>query len=386
MGWIVYIAVFLSTFLYLKIGGVNFVASDFLFAFATPVFIFKYRHAKLVQNVKLRLLLFLAIFLFFIGFIISVNYSQTETFLVNFAQYAFGFLIVPFLIIRFCRNETEYLNKVLLSFVLGMVTLGVIGIILYYFFPSLVVDFSTGATRRMGSLMGNPNQFASFISITIIIVLYLKAKKVISRLVSALMLGVLTFSLLLTGSIGGLLILGVSLIVYFFFVKGFKSAFYLFSIVVLAVGAYNSDLIPETLSKRISGNSTTKSLGSYEYRMGLNRKAWATISDRPLLGVGLGNFKRHTDSKHDVHNAILLVWAEGGIASIVGLFILFATLLFYSVRLMGTSKHEAGFLAAMIFGVIMGLLVHTHFYARCWFIPLSFIIIILNIEHKNAKV
>jgi cytochrome c-type biogenesis protein CcmH/NrfG len=72
----------------------------------------------------------------------------------------------------------------------------------------------------------------------------------------------------------------------------------------------------------------TEAPKSLSYRFQYWRGAWEVISEHPLLGVGPGNFRSHyllhklpgaSEEISDPHNALLDVWATGGLFGLAGL-------------------------------------------------------------------
>lgn len=385
-----FVSLYLSCASYFRLGNINFDLSDFIFLIVAVGVFFKFRYLRFVKIKSLRIWIYISIFIFLIGFLISGYKSDLERYWIVFAQYCYGIFVIPFVMKDVLKDNPKLIDKGLFYFTLGILSITVFGIIIYHFFPLLSLRFSSSASRRMGSLMENPNQMASFLCIAFLMLTYLRERKEVGLFFYIFSLGIIIYGLLLTGSFSGLLTFMVSLLCYLFLIRGYRLILYVLSFITIVSVFVMLNLIPETITSRIEASSSSQSgYGSYDYRMELNDVALDIITKKPFIGIGLNNFQNYSGYPNDVHNAFLLIWAEAGILPIIGMFIMFSSLIFTIFRLFRQkrlSRPDLAFLIALCACIVIALSNHTHFYARFWFIPIVFIILILNSRYAVKRI
>ncbi len=174
----------------------------------------------------------------------------------------------------------------------------------------------------------------------------------------------ITAALILTKSLGAWLSFVSAFII--FFLASYKSfkykkmimlAFFIFTISVILFIMFSRQ--ERLLDLNNPQNSITQRLDYW-------RTAIAVIKDRPLLGIGPGNFKEMflyykvgtgTDTKY-THNIFLQYWAELGLLGLVGIILLIIT---FVKRTFQKSKYL--FLAGLAF-IIHNLIDNTYFIAQ----------------------
>ena len=268
----------------------------------------------------------------------------------------------------------ELYSKVILVYLLAVNVLGsprrlerltwILVIALGYLGFRAVFDYARGVnviqggTRVMGSvggIMQNPNDMAlnmvSFLPLAA--VLAMQAKTLPKRLVAAgcgvMMMG----AIVATGSRGGFLGFAMMLVVLAIFAArkrpGFVFAGALFVICALP-------LAPSSYWQRIASitDDSKDDVESSQARRTLMVESFAAFVERPLTGVGAGQFKDwnpqgRTEAWHEAHNVWLQVGAELGIFGIaMFLFLVFRAFhaVFQSRRLLRRNRPKRSRISA----------------------------------------
>jgi O-antigen ligase len=384
-------AIFLVSFLSIHVPDILFTLSDALFLF---LFIGNWRKkADLLPNKFLKQVWNLAVFLFFLGFLISSFNSDFIRFITLIIQYLFCFLVLSSVITNLVKNDIDYLFLLIKSYVAGIATVSLIGIILYFFFPDISINYSTSALRRMGSLMYNPNQLASNIATAFLFLLFLIERKKVNLAFKAFCMFCLLLGMALTSSFGGILALLSGTIVFFIIGKNRAVVLNLIVVGIVSIIVFSFFIpLPEVFSERVINNlkaTDVADLGSYEARVKLAEKAWDFISANPITGVGADNFIEASHMHNDVHNGYILIWVEGGILSIFGLILITLIFPLYAF-LFGSADfkkdklnlYSVSFAFTLLF--ILNISSHTQFYGRYWFVPFFLLLNYITIS-KNLK-
>jgi len=150
-----------------------------------------------------------------------------------------------------------------------------------------------------------PNTLAGYLAFILPLVLVIKEK---SRW---LILLAVSFSLLLTKSLGALLSLFLALTVYFYLENKLKRKGVLLLAGLLAI------TVLLFISRSLPQKQHTQPLFSTLMRMNYWKDTLEIIRASPLTGVGLGNFNL-VHSRY-AHNSYLQIWAEMGILGIISI-------------------------------------------------------------------
>ena len=205
-----------------------------------------------------------------------------------------------------------------------------------------VVDYARGINMvengrlagSVGGVFNNPNDLALNMVAFLPIALLLAARRgrPAGRLVAALASVLMFVTIVFTKSRGGFLGLGAMLIVLVAhggrIRRGFGSA-----VVVALLAAV--PLLPSSFWARMASitDESEDATGSREARRTVMREAWQAFLQRPLTGVGPGEFKDYNptwrqERWREAHNAYLQVASESGIAGAV----VFLSLVWMAVR------------------------------------------------------
>lgn len=256
-----------------------------------------------------------------LSFTKSINIKASIDEMMRFLSYIFLFYII---INEF--KDSKYIYRILSFFAISCSFAVLFGILQAFtgigLDPAFNVEQYFGVSRRIGSTMYNPNNFASFIMLVsypvLMISLYIKQKKF--KVFLLILFGLLSVNLLLTFSREG----------WIGYVIGFVAMALIYNKKLL----YFLIVLPLSL---LVGSIRERVLSTFDFTVYYNMsriKLWLTglvmIRDNPILGVGMGNsiywYDRVTDRYHELragftmyplHNSYIKVEAETGILGIL---------------------------------------------------------------------
>jgi O-antigen ligase len=152
-----------------------------------------------------------------------------------------------------------------------------------------LVSGSYGQGGRLAGIF-DPNFFAAELVGAMLFAGFMLAvaRQPLLRLVLLVFLGIYAVAFVLTESRGGLIALGAALAAAMVLAGPIRARVIATVLVVTAIGtAYYADIAPSRIRERITNISAESSAGrADEWSIALHM-----ASDRPLLGVGLGNYK-----------------------------------------------------------------------------------------------
>ena len=312
---LVAIAVFFSPLNYFRPGIVFFTLGDFFILLAFFVVLFKGR-LPLRPLGSASTLWFASVLTFLAGFAAaSIINGDAMAGALGLMQYCFSFVLLPWIILRRSRKETETL---IFLFVLSIALAMIHGAYYVNFVPGRN-DFVSG-NGRLSGLFEKENESGVLAALSLVFLVWLRGVHRVTTLGAILLFLPVTYGVLLTGS---------------------NTAFYLCIVGVIDDRLF---LIQESMK---FGNETL----------------W--------LGYGIDQYEEKSAIGAPVHNAYLLTLTEGGAVSLVGLAGLFASGIYVIWRykmMMGGAKNTA--LAVTILMMLMMVLnTSPHFYARFWLVP-----------------
>jgi len=166
----------------------------------------------------------------------------------------------------------------------------------------------------------------------------------------------LSFALLLTKSIGGLLSLLAGLIVYFALRGKIRKR------EIIAIGLSAGLAVMVFYIRSVTGQEHVRPGFSTIMRLGYWIDSFSLIAAHPLAGMGLGNFDL-IESRY-AHNSFLQIWAETGIFGIASFLWLIVSLLGRGIKNLKTSPDaalSAGLISANLVFLAHNLIDFTFF-------------------------
>ncbi len=290
-------------------------------------------------------------------------------------QYVFSLLVVVFLIAGRSYREVATLLKTFVFSIAFVMAFGA-GVIHFMPDPDPALVSPSG---RLRSLVERENATAALGAIAIVVLLNLSLLKEMSRLTAALVMPILLYGVILTGSNTGLMLtfLGITGTAVFSGSARFILGYIVLIVTAVALVLFAGDLfLPEVFQRRVLGALTSgniNSAGTFEDRYYLIREAIGISRDTLFVGLGADQYREISSHGVPVHNSYLLMLTEGGLLSLIGLLFLLLTglgLAWACIFVVGASTHGV---VALIVTLIYAVMLNTfaHFYARFWIVPLA---------------
>ena len=311
------------------------------------------------------------------GLLVSslVNGDATRGIVVS-SQYGAAYFLLPFVIVSRSRSQVEILAKL---FVLIVVLMCLHGVYLIHYVGEVNTRFVSGNGRLM-SFVERQNAFAAVIAMTFPLLFWLGEEGRIRRIYLWIALPVLAYGIMLTGSATGMAGMSYAFAIYLLVIisRSLRQIALAFAGVTAAVAAFaiwGKAILPAVFQKRILGaleSGDIDQAGTFSHRYDLMMEALRLVDDAILLGFGADQYRVVSPLQQPVHNAYLLIWAEGGLIAVVGLLLLvFSGLL----TLPGVFRQAAGRSAAICTFCLVtqfAFLINAtpHIYARFWIVPL----------------
>lgn len=370
---LIVLTVFLSPINYLRAGFAYITLSD-VFAMLTLAVMYMQGRLPMHPFGRVSTLWYCGVFMLIFGLLFgsAINGNMTNGLTVA-VQYFFSLLIMPMLLLQRPRAEVLLLVKV---FVLAMVFVMLHGAWYVEFAPK---DFRfVTRSGRLSSLVERENAAGALVAMAITFSLWLWFIREIRAALLVILLLPLVYGLLLTGSNTGFFLTALGA---FFLVLasgrlklmvGLAVTGAIFAFVIVTWGEY---FLPEIFIKRVLGALETGDMneaGTFSDRMYLIHEAYGISRDTILIGLGADQFRTISIFNAPVHNTYLLLLAEGGLVSLLGLFVLLITGLLIGLPVL-FSPRTRWYGAMTVTVVVMLALVQNgiaHFYARFWAVPL----------------
>lgn len=292
---------------------------------------------------------------FFIVMAISLNYS------VNFAvgiqktlSYVLMYFCIPVYVLKLHRDEGEAFWKALLTFIIGMLT---IGVVLGFVAPT-IGQMTDG---RFKGVLGNPNGLGVFLNLTFILWVVIEELRLTSftKKERAVIIFILLFSLLWCGSRNGIM----SIFLFYLIYRFVKINWFLGIIILISFLAFESFIFNFFL-----GIIEFFNLQDYfrvdSIEEGSGRKiawvfAWGEILQQNFfIGGGFGhdenimrpNYGWLEQLGHNggVHNSYLSMWFDGGL---FGVLCYFGAFLFLVLRKIKNNYFIIAFAVSILFNI-----------------------------------
>lgn len=366
------IAVFLSPINYLRAGFAYITLSD-VFVLLTLAVMYAQGRVPLLPFGRASAAWYGSVFLLVLGLMLAsvVNGDLVAGITIS-AQYCFSLLIIPMLLLQRSRAEVLFLIMV---FIAAMVFVMLHGAWYMEFAPDDRRFIK--ANGRLDSLMERENAAAALAATAITFSMWLYFIRKIRLYMLVLVVIPLVYGLLLTGSNTGffltmigavcLVVLGGAMrILVGMVLVGGGLAF-----IILNWGEL---FLPEIFVERVLGALETGDMdkaGTFSDRMYLIHEAFGVTRHTIFMGIGADQYRQISAHGTPVHNTYMLVLAEGGMISLLGVFGLLGTGIMIGLPALLTRRlHWYGVLT--VTSVIMLMLMMNgvaHFYARFWVVP-----------------
>jgi len=370
-------AIVLSAMPYIRFGGIFLTASDVCVLVCLALIL-----AITPRLMSIRMpWLNCGVVLLLLGFLLSAYSSpEWQRTVILIAQYAFALWLMPIMLFTLVGMRILDPPAITDLFVKAMVFVQLIGVGLYFVAPDLLPEFMIGG--RMGSLFENPNILAKMTALTLPLILYLNTIGRGSLVISVIRLGVSAAALAVSASLAGIgtAVGGVLVFVVVLWLQRTGRRRLKGPVIVLLFTAFISALtvssgivqLPAVFSERVLVNAIDQSeYGTLDMKLELASEALDFIGESPVIGIGADQYANGSRFGTPVHNLYLLVWAEGGILSLVGLvLILLAPLSLVRGRASMGDAASSSVVLAVLAVFVVSAMTNTHVYARYWFMPL----------------
>jgi hypothetical protein len=303
----------------------------------------------------------------------SVAGGDMTALVVMLAQYLFSLVVLPFVLAGRPYPEVVALLKVLVAAIVVVMAFGAY-VVHFVDDPDMRLVSGSG---RLRSLVERENECAGLGAIAIVLLVNLAFLGEIRRWTVALVLPVLLYGVALTGSNTGLIltVFGVSISVL---CSGSLRAIASFvvagSLIAAAVLIGGDVFLPEVFRERvlvalIEGDLSRA--GSFAGRYELLQEAAEIARDTLLVGLGADRFRLVSTHGAPVHNTYMLLLAEGGMTSLVGLVLLLLSGVWLAWAAFAQAGARTQALITLILILIFAAMLNTfaHFYGRFWNVP-----------------
>ncbi len=348
-----YLGTFLISLTTSRIGGELFNISDLFYLLSTILLCAHLLVTKTSINkvfIKDNPLLF-PLLVFLLGAILSMlNSIHLRDSLIMIGKYVYLFGIwLPLGI--FLLDGINKIKMLLLSLILASLIPIFINISDYFFNTEMTATLNNilklnlkiidPLEKRFGSIMGQPNNFATLLTIVFPIGLgiLMLGKRLFIRFLGLIYLFGILISFIITGSRSCLLAVALesALLPYLIIDKGkikviVISLFMTFSILYLI--HLSTSIFPQSPLERLY-TMMRVGIGFYEpdiERIVSIKQAWIFIKDNPINGIGVEHTSAITEKLY-VHNTILRLWASLGIFGLIAVLWFYAKPILIGIRL-----------------------------------------------------
>jgi O-antigen ligase len=289
-------------------------------------------------------------------------------------QYLFAYLILPLIILARPWRETMILMKV---FVTSIVLMVLHGIYVVEVLDERNTTFVSGSGRLLG-FVERDNECGSLIATTVPMILSMVAMGTMRPLLAIILLPLIAYGIMLTGSNTALYAMLFGFGVFFLGTISFRRVAIGIATVLLLFSAINTpvirDSLPAVFQKRVLTGIDSGDLneaGTFAERMRLNQEALRLAGDVVLLGRGADQYREISSWRTPVHNLYLLMWNEGGLIALSGFVVmLIGGVITFCAPLRYRGGHLpfiCGFTVLSLFALLINAVPHV--YGRFWSVP-----------------
>jgi O-antigen ligase len=295
-------------------------------------------------------------------------------------QYSFCFIALPLILMKSSEREAYWLLGVLIA---GVIALDLHGIFTYYVIGYTPTSGVVSGNRRLETLTGGANPASCLNALMIVVVLWLRLNGKLTFKISALLVSIMLLTIVLTSSNSGIIAMSAGVLVFLACSLRIRQMAKILPILALPVVFFmagGSNYLPSTFQERVLNPVVAGDVaeaGTFESRSALMQEALDMINtDRIfLIGIGADQFRLKSVQEAPVHNAFLILWAEGGILSLLGwlLFCSMGFIIWSAARAKGVMPcNRAAVLASFVVFIVVSN-VSAHIYARYWYTGLLLI-------------
>jgi hypothetical protein len=325
----------------------------------------------------------------YISFISIVNLDGIVSWFLIKEIFIYLTLFVLFvLIIELDRFDNNWKD----SFFRGIVLIGFIASLLsisnyvatFYFSYDFLSEYSWMANQqswsmRLTGVLANPNNLAYFLSLPVLLHLYLisNRKKIIFDYFIFL---VLVFSVLLTGSKGAIIPLILSFILLFYFFQNLRKFLikFLFLFIVVVVVFFNELGDIERVSQLLDRLLLSEGLTSNQYRGKLLFDYLKNYENNPLSMLFGNGFIHFVSDKPPDNSLLRMIYHFGFVLAFIPIF--FFIFLYRKYFLMSTIRSDKYFSLIIVFFTILSSLSNDWIISKTFWIFIAISIIILRKE------
>ena len=367
---------FLLSWHILRIGDINFTASDFLFLICFLIFLARQNLNMMALN-SMTAHWCTALAMMLGGLLIGSVFNGDPLRWANIAsQYLFGFLLLPMVLMS---EDRMWIRKCLLYFVLGVAASQIVALSMANFFSfeqskELLGPSVVAGNGRIGGLVSDANLNGAVIAFSIIALFNAHHHGLIRHFFALCVGAVLFWALLSTASFTAFASTAIATCIYFtlsnlgrFLKVGLPLMAFVVAYIVLG------GPLPEAFSERVLGAVTTGDMsqaGTFTHRSALIAEAWEMSKDTLFVGLGVDRFRVESIHGMPVHQFWMLLLTEGGLISFTGLVLMFGVLGMMGLRAIQSHREDG----AMVLAILAILFIFStsipHMYNRLWITPL----------------
>lgn len=263
-------------------------------------------------------------------FAITIAISTIVTFFesLNFLAFYITCFVLVLAIVSFLKTEKSlkvFIKMMLIGvFIMGLYGMWQVVTDAVAFDPSLTsVEQSEGLPGRIYSTMGNPNNYAEILIMTLpfFVAVIMNSKSFLKKIFYLVMALPPLLSLFYTGSRSGWIGLVVSIVVFTFFVQKRLIPF------IVIGGIMMIPFLPSHVYYRLLTIFNTEGDTSTQYRVEILQTAFPMLKEHAIWGTGLGtdvfmrvvqNYYQYTKATPlHTHVLYLQIWIEAGIVGII---------------------------------------------------------------------
>ena len=293
------------------------------------------------------------------------------------AQYAFGFVVLPFLLMSGPAGWPILFAR---AFLAGVFAMEACGLLIFYFGPTffenhqqIAFEFVTGA-GRLGAFLGDANWNGAMISMALPFALFLWWTERLGTYAAILSLLVLMGALTASGSFTGFTSGAAAVLVFVLVAGGRASLKFLLGLGVAAGLLFASGYEPPVVFKKRVAEAIAEGdinqAGTYAGRLDLIEEAWHIVEGTSIVGLGVDQYRVVSRQKAPVHNIYLLLWAEGGLLALIGWLVMMSILLIGSIMSCRIDRRAGALGLSVLLTFVLFSIAAPHMYARIWIVPL----------------